>query len=205
MATNRRMGTESSASRAALMDAVEAVMRKDGYAALTARRVAQQAGLNYQLVFYYFGTMDELVLATYRRHIARYRQMLEQALRSERPLHSYWAVNSDAHDAALNMEFMAMSNHNELVRAETMLIGEEIRRFNFERVGPAIAAATHSDAVTPAAVVMVLNYVGSLLGLETALGISGVHSEIRALIGWCVDQLEPSKAAAEQRSQADVD
>jgi len=178
------------------MDAVEAVMREDGYAALTARRVAERAGLNYQLVFYYFGTMDELILATYRRHIDRYRDTMGQALASDRPLHSYWAVNSDAHDAALNMEFMAMSNHNPLVRAETMRVGEEIRRFNLERVAPALAAVTQTDTITPAAVVMVLNYVGSLLGLETALGISGVHSEIRSLVEWCVDRLEPGEVVS---------
>lgn len=192
MTSNRRMGTESAASRATLMNAVEEVMRQDGYAALTARRVAERAGLNYQLVFYYFGTMDELVLATYRRHIGRYRDAMEQALQSDRPLHSYWAVSSNAHDSVLNMEFMAMSNHNDVVRAETRLVGEQIRKFNFERIAPAIASAAGGKEISPAAVVMVLNYVGSLLGLETALGISGVHGEIRALVETCVDQLEPS-------------
>ena len=193
MAVNRRIGTESSASRSALMDAVETVMREDGYAALTARRVAERANLKYQLVFYYFETMDELLLATYRRHIDKYRAMMEQALQSDRPLHAYWSVNSNADDAVLNMEFMAMSNHNPAVRAETVKFGEEMRTFNFTHMAPAIAAATAgSEDVSPAAVVMVLNFVGSLLGLETALGISGVHDEIRALVAWCVDRLEPS-------------
>lgn len=196
MVVKRRIGAESSATRTVLMDAVEAVMREDGYAALTARRVAERANLKYQLVFYYFETMDELLLATYRRHIGRYRETIEQALRSDRPLHAYWTVNSNSHDAVLNMEFMAMSNHNEVVRAETIRFGEELRRFNIERIAPAIATATSAgDTITPAAVMMVLNYVGSLLGLETALGISGVHSEIRALVNWCVDRLEPENAS----------
>ena len=42
MATKRRLGSESSATRSALMDAVEAVMREDGYGALTARSVAER-------------------------------------------------------------------------------------------------------------------------------------------------------------------
>jgi AcrR family transcriptional regulator len=178
------------------MDAVEVVMREDGYAALTARRVAERASLNYQLVFYYFGTMDELVLATYRRHIGQHRDTMKQALCSDRPLHAYWSVSSNPHDAVLNMEFMAMSNHNETVRAETILFGEELRRFNLEHVAPAITAVTANGEITPASVMMVLNYIGSLLGLETALGISGVHDEIRRLVGWCVDRLEPGHASS---------
>src|SRR5579862_735329 len=67
MASKRRRGPENSATRTALMDAVEAVMREDGYAALSARSVARRAGLKYQIVFYYFETMDALLLATYRR------------------------------------------------------------------------------------------------------------------------------------------
>jgi len=81
MAT-RRLGLESSASRTALMDAVEAVMREDGYAALSARSVAERAGLKHQLVYYYFQTMDDLLMATYRRHTDRVLESIEEAFRS---------------------------------------------------------------------------------------------------------------------------
>ncbi|WP_159982121.1 MULTISPECIES: TetR/AcrR family transcriptional regulator [unclassified Novosphingobium] len=189
----RRRGAQDSASGAALMDAVEAVMRQDGYAALTARRVAGHAKLNYQLVFYYFGSMDELLLATYRRHIGRYREAAKEALQSDRPLHAYWAASSKLADAVLNMEFIALSNHNELIRAETVMFGEELRTIDFHHVAPALQEATAEAKVTPAAIVMVLNYVGSLLSVESALGIQGVHSEIRALVDWCVDRLESDR------------
>lgn len=191
MTSKRRMGTESSASRTALMDAVEAVMREEGYAALTARRVAKRGKLNYQLVFYYFGSMDDLILATYRRHIQRVRATMERALQSERPIHEYWSVHSNPQDAVLNMEFMAMSNHNETIRSETVQFGEEMRRTNLGRIAPAIEKRTSNTAVKPAAVLMTLNYIGSLLALENALGISGLHAEIRALVEWFVDQVEP--------------
>ena len=42
-------------------------MLEEGYAAVTSRRVAAQAGLKPQLVHYYFRTMDDLFLAAYRR------------------------------------------------------------------------------------------------------------------------------------------
>ncbi|MBW8785940.1 MAG: helix-turn-helix transcriptional regulator, partial [Novosphingobium sp.] len=53
------MGPETSETRAAMMDAVEVVMLRKGYGALTARNVAEAAGLKHQLVYYYFRTMDE--------------------------------------------------------------------------------------------------------------------------------------------------
>lgn len=190
-AVNRRRGTQTSPSGTALMDAVEAVMREDGYGALTARRVAQHAKLNYQLVFYHFGSMDELLLATYRRHIGRYRETMRQALQSDRPLHAYWTASSNASDAVLNMEFMALSNHNELVRAETVAFGEEIRSIDLQQIPSLQPAAGDVGSATPQAVMMVLNYVGSLLSVETALGIAGVHADIRALVDWCVERLEP--------------
>jgi hypothetical protein len=50
--------------------------------------------------------------------------------------------------------------------------------------------------VSPFAVTMAITSIGSILGLETAIGISGGHAETRALIEWCIDQLEPGTASA---------
>lgn len=188
MVVNRRIGAESSTTRGLLMDAVETIMREEGYAALTARHVAERAALKHQLVFYYFESMDELLLATYRRHIERYRETMERTFASDRPLHAFWAANSNPHDAVLNAEFLAMSNHNEAVRAETIRFGEE-----FRRAMAMLPLSNESDGrpISSAAVMMVINFVGSLLGLESAIGISGMHAEIRALIDWCVERLEP--------------
>jgi len=124
----RRMGSKSSATGAALMDAVEAVIREQGYAALSARAVAAQAGLKYQIVFYYFETMDELFLAAYRRRTEAVLVRTERALSSERPLRALWEAWADPSDAALSLEYIAMSNHNPIIRAETISFGERIRR-----------------------------------------------------------------------------
>lgn len=192
MASNRRMGTESSATRAALMDGVEAVMRADGYGALTARNVAERAGLKHQLVYYYFQTLDDLLIATYERHIERYLARIEEALASERPLHAFWKVHSDPVDAILNMEFLALANHNQGVRARTIDFGEQIRRLGLESLDKSFRAPDSANgAVNPFAVTMAITSIGSILGLETAIGIEGGHTETRTLIEWCIDQLEP--------------
>lgn len=186
------MGLATSETRAALMDAVECVMREDGYGALTARSVAERAGLKHQLVYYYFQTLDDLLIATYERHIERYLVRIEEALGAARPLHAFWSVHADPVDATLNSEFLSMANHNEAIRARTVEFGEHVRRLGLgrleERFRPPQAG---KHAVNPFAVTMAISSIGSILGLETAIGITGGHAETRALIDWCIDQLEP--------------
>ena len=121
------MGPQNAATRSQLMDATEAVMREEGYAAVTSRRVAERAGLNQQTVYYYFETMDDLLLATYRRFTERITKEAEEAVKSDRPLHAIWQNASDPVDAALTIEFMALANHNQAVRGCAIEFGERCR------------------------------------------------------------------------------
>jgi AcrR family transcriptional regulator len=173
------------------MDAVEALMREEGYAAVSARSVARRAGLKYQLVFYYFSSMDELLLAAYRRRTATIRARLGEALESPRPLHGFWAVWADP-DAALSMEYMALANHNPAIRAETVAFGEDVRRVELPRLTERLRqAAPDPEVFNPFAVTSAIAAVAGVMGLESALGISGGHAETRALVEWCLDRLEP--------------
>lgn len=188
----RRMGLENSSSRAALMDGVEAVMREQGYAALTARSVAERAGLKHQLVYYYFQTMDDLLMATYQRHIGRVQERIEEAFRQPRPLHAFWEVCSNPRDARLNMEFMAMANHNEAIRAETVEFGERLRRIGLDQAAAQIdSSVIGAEVFSPFAVTQAISAIGSTVGLETTLGIHGGHAETRAMVEWWLNRLEP--------------
>jgi AcrR family transcriptional regulator len=193
MAT-RRLGLESSASRTALMDAVEAVMREQGYAALSARSVAERAGLKHQLVYYYFQTMDDLLMAAYRRHTGRVLEAIEQAFAGPRPLHAFWHASSNPADVTLNMEFAAMANHNEAIRAYTAEFGEQIRLVGLDRIRAQMAKSSPNPAiVAPEAVTLAISAIGHGIGQQSGLGIAGGHAELRALVEWCIDQLEPGE------------
>jgi AcrR family transcriptional regulator len=65
----------------ALLDAAERMLVSDGYARITTRRVAAEAGVNHGLVHYYFGSMEELLLQVLERFtgrlVARQREMYE--------------------------------------------------------------------------------------------------------------------------------
>ena len=67
MTTARRIAGPQAKNRAVLLDAAERLLLTEGYAAVTSRRVAAEAGLKPQLVHYYFATMDDLYLAVFRR------------------------------------------------------------------------------------------------------------------------------------------
>lgn len=190
MAVARRIGSENSATRTALMDGVEAVMRELGYGALTARSVAERAGLKHQLVYYYFETMDELLMATYLRHTGRVLESIEAAFLSPRPLHALWQVSSNPHDAVLNMEFMALANHNPAIRAETVAFGERMRRVGLEGIQRNLAQSGLPDAASPIALGIAVSALGMNLGMESTLGISGGHAELKTLVEWCLDRLE---------------
>lgn len=71
--------TPREAAEEALLDAAERLLVSVGYAAVTTRRLAEEAGVNHGLVHYYFGSMDNLLVRTLERFteklIARHRAM----------------------------------------------------------------------------------------------------------------------------------
>ncbi len=132
--TVRRIGTETSETRAALLDAAEQLMLAEGYAAVTSRRVAAQAGLKPQLVHYYFRTMDDLFLAVFRRRAEQGLERQADALASEQPLWSLWDLSRDPRGTALTMEFTALANHRKAIRAEIAASAERYRAEQLEGV-----------------------------------------------------------------------
>jgi len=192
MAVSRRMGPANAVTRTTLMDATEAVMREEGYAAVTSRRVAERAGVNQQTVYYYFETMEDLLLATYRRRIQTVLEKVERALASERPLHAFWHATSDPFDAALTMEYLALANHNEQIRRETVEFGERLRRLEGERLAHRIDDCGDAAAGGPLGIVMAITYIGYLLGFESTLGLQGGHRDVRLLVEAWLRRLEPA-------------
>jgi len=92
MASRRRVGSETSATRQGLLDSVERLMLDDGYAAVTYRAVAAKAGVTPALVQYYFPTLDDLFVATIRRRSEQNLGRLQKALRrgNKHPLRVLW-------------------------------------------------------------------------------------------------------------------
>jgi AcrR family transcriptional regulator len=85
----RRRTTSSQHTRERLIKATRALLAREGFAGTTARAIGQEAGCNQALVFYHFGTLNELHLtaldASGQERMNRYREALE-GVRSLRQL-----------------------------------------------------------------------------------------------------------------------
>src|SRR5215831_10937146 len=72
------------AAEEALLDAAERLLAGAGYAAVTTRRLAEEAGVNHGLVHYYFGSNENLLVRALerftRRLIARQRELYAAGL-----------------------------------------------------------------------------------------------------------------------------
>src|SRR5690349_23027390 len=96
----RRSTTQTRASpdggaRGRLIEATAKIMRDEGYAAATSRRVAAEAGVKQALVYYYFPTMDDLFVEVLRAGAEISLERMREALTDDDPLHTLWTMNSD--------------------------------------------------------------------------------------------------------------
>ena len=74
----------------AFLDAAERLLISVGYAAITTRKLAEEAGLNHGLVHYYFGSMPELLLQVLERHTDRLIKRQREMYAEDRPFIEKW-------------------------------------------------------------------------------------------------------------------
>lgn len=193
MKEKRRVGAARSATRAAILDAAQILMLESGYAAVSARRVAMQAQIKPALVQYYFPTMDALLLTLYRRAADLSIDNQVAALSSPQPLHSLWKLSSDARQAALAVEFMALANHRKSIKDEIARYSERARLLQAEALATILADSRYASSASSALGISLL-LAGAARGLvmEEGLGISIGHDEARAIVETWLSEVEPA-------------
>ena len=193
--TPRRIGAEDSKTRAQLLDAAEALLVEEGYAAVTSRRVATRAGLKPQLVHYYFRTMDDLFLAVFRRRAEENAARLERALGVDGSLQALWDLNADPRGARFTIEFVALANHRKAIRAEIAGYAERFRAAQLEAVTRALATlGVSAEEMPPIVALLIMTGLSQVLALEDALGVTAGHDTTRAFVE---DAIAGIEAAAE--------
>jgi AcrR family transcriptional regulator len=191
MAKGPRRGSESSETRSLLLDTTERVMRKEGYAAVSSRRIASEAGVTAALVHYYFGTIDDLFLAVLRRRAGEQLERLEQLLASEQPLRALWDWNIEPAGTGLLMEFMALSNHRKAIRKEFAAYAERFRTIQLEALAPHFEAiGLDPSEVPPEALLVVIAGLARMIVMERALGMHLGLDETVALVERHLERLE---------------
>ena len=197
MAQARRSTADDSATRTALLDAAEALMVEDGYAAVTTRKVATRAGVNNGLVYYYFGTMDELFVELFRRSVDSGVRFQSDILESPQPLWAMWDQIHDFSNNSLVMEFIALANHRKAIRAELAAYWKRIRTMQLERLSSVLEGyGVDLDEWPPATVIILMVGASRFLLMEEAFGLDMGHAETLALIERHIRALEGDRMEA---------
>jgi AcrR family transcriptional regulator len=193
LARKQKLGLSTSRTRTLLLDAAEELMREEGYAAVTSRRLGDKAGVKPQLVHYYFASMDDLFVTLYRRRAERSLKVMSEALEGDDVLHTLWKQSSDPSHVALSLEFMALANHRKVVRAETVKYAEQLRHIQHRALLRYLKSHGLEAPIAPNAIIVLLASVGLLLVLESEAGMQFGHAEMQALVKASLAELAGSR------------
>lgn len=178
MASPRRIGAPDAKNRTVLLDAAETVMLEHGYAAVSSRRIAEEAGLKPQLVHYYFRNMDELLFEVFRRRAEQGLEYQATALASAQPLWALWDFSTNPAGVALTMEFIALSRHRPALRTQIAEYSEQFRREQADAIAAVLDryGIEHAD-LPPVVASVLMTSLSRVIIMEDSLGVTGGHAE----------------------------
>jgi AcrR family transcriptional regulator len=187
---NRRMGPAGSEVWHAMLDGAEDILREEGHAALTSRGIADRIGVKQRLVYYYFHTMDDLIVALFRRSSERDLARLHEVSQSELPLRQLWEICFHSHDARLISEYMALANRIPGLRAEVIHFIEESRAIQVRALTTAMKRRSGIASLPPVVIALMATSIGLSLNREEQLGVRSGHAETFAVLNAFLEELE---------------
>jgi AcrR family transcriptional regulator len=121
MALHMNKTTARSTAEEALLDAAERLLVDVGYAGITTRRLAEEAGVNHGLVHYYFGSNENLLVRALERFTERLIDRQRGLYSADLPFVEKWRtamrylVSEDVTYEKVWLELQALAwNHPEL-------------------------------------------------------------------------------------------
>jgi AcrR family transcriptional regulator len=188
----------------ALLEAAERLLFESGYAAVTTRRVAEEAGVKHGLVHYYFGSMEELFTQTLERLANRLAEPLEEHYANPdltfaekwRIVAQNWIDQPTSRFPKILLELSAMSWNIPQLRQRISDVYARFRAIFERHFAEAMREYGLDESQFPLEVVAAA--VGTFqLGIIVE-GLSGFHEGHRELLAWIqnwLDSLEAAKAA----------
>ncbi len=190
----------------ALLDAAERLLVEHGYAGITSRALAAEAGVNNGLVHYYFGSMEEVLVQVLERFterlILRQRAMYAGSGSFLEKWRTAWRYQDDDLRAGYSkiwLELQALAwNHPEL-RERIAHVDAEWRAVLSEAIGRALEEYGVADTFPPDAVVALLMTFAQGFALERLTGVTEGHAE---LLGWIDAWLQSLEARKPGRKRS---
>lgn len=172
------------AAESALLDAAERLLVEKGYAGITTRGLAREAGLNHGLVHYYFGSVENVLLRVLERFTERLTQRQRAMYAADMPFIEKWRtamryLSEDAPYQKIWLELQALAwNHPEL-RLSVARVNAEWRAVLMEAF--AEPRARYGLAMPLDALVSLVMTFNEGIILER---LSGVEAGQRELLDW---------------------
>jgi TetR/AcrR family transcriptional regulator len=181
-------------AESALLDAAERLLVETGYARITTRRVAVEAGVNHGLVHYYFGSMENLLVRVLERFTERLIARQRALYAAEIPFIEKWReamrylLGEDVEYEKIWLELQALAWNRPELRDRVAHVNDEWRGVlteAFKAPHAQYGIAMPLDAL----VALVMTFNEGII-LERAQGITAGHTE---LIEWIDEWLEGSE------------
>jgi AcrR family transcriptional regulator len=200
MAEARRPRAATEEKRRRILDATEEIMLKDGYAAVSSRRVAAEVGIQAPLVHYYFQTLDDLFVAVLQRRAGRNVERMAEALASPQPLRGWWKLASDPRGTALFVELLAAANHRPALKAEVGAVAHEVRRMQMQVLDDLLVDyGIDAEDFPPALIAAAIQGLAFSAVQDQVAGYDTAPDEAIAAMDRLVDRLEARRARAAER------
>ncbi|HEY7343766.1 MAG TPA: TetR/AcrR family transcriptional regulator [Ktedonobacterales bacterium] len=192
----------------AFLDAAERLLISVGYAGISARRLAEEAGANHGLIHYYFGSMEQLFLQVLERFtnrlIARQRAMYAADvpfLEKWRAAMGYLDADFESGYQKIWFELQALAwNHPEL-RERVASVHDQWRTVLAEAFTTAMGEyGLDAEQFPVEAIVTLVATFNEGIILERLSGITKGHSQLLAMIDWWLVRLEEAKADGRGRN-----
>lgn len=181
-ASTRRIGSQTSAARNAILKAAAQVLQEVGAAGLTANSVAKRAGVKAHMVHYYFRSIDDLVLALVRQHGALGLKNTARAIASDEPLRALWEIETAYKWSTVAMELSAFAIRRDVVRAEMTRYIEDIRNLQAEGMKRHFQLRGIECPIPPMALTIMVAGIARQIGREKEFNVSLGHEEMVAVV-----------------------
>lgn len=177
--------TPRAVAEAALLDAAERLLVDSGHAAVTTRRLAEEAGMNHGLVHYYFGSIENVLARTLERFTSRLIERQRALYAAEGLFLEKWRqamtyLEADARYQKIWLELQAHAWNRPDLRARIARVTEEWRAVLTEAFAQA-RIERGIEMPLPALAALVATFNQGIM-LERLMGIDEGHAQLLAWI-----------------------
>jgi AcrR family transcriptional regulator len=182
--------------RTTFLDAAERLLIEEGRGGISTRRLAREAGLNHGLVHYYFGSVENLMLAVFERFTERLVERQRAMYAADVPFLEKWrtAMGFMEQDLAAGYpkiwtELQATAMNDAELQRRFRTVYATWRSVLTDAFTEAAEEYSVSDAAVPALVTLVMTFTVGMFN-ERLVGVDTGHADLLAWFEAAIRSME---------------